>query len=599
MLNVSAKWHEASQAQFRYQAYFVVALEVAPPGLRQGLSVASEDSYPNSNIENIKEKRNKGEYAKYATLERNRWLLDGEHNVMDENSVLVDWWSLNPATPMNAPCIRFTFDKAYTIPGISLTWDVTHETFPSKIRAVGYDSQGEATYNIEVTDITSYSGFFDDLAMDDVQTVDLFVEEWGLTNWRARLSTAIFGLVVDFDSINSGRIMSAKQTSKADPLNRKLPTHNLEVEFRNTDKYFDPMMAVGVSKYLAQQQVLRAKWQFVVDKGVVESAPEQVYLTETFDINTDSKSVKMQLTNRLAVLDGEFKLGTYTGTARSLKSIAEYVLSNASILTEYEGQTPWIIPNEFDSVTTLAPIPSGATNSVLQLIALAGSSWLTINSTDGFIEFTKSATAVSSDVRVTENQELGDPEITIQDQLRSVAVSVYNYSVATEAKEVGKGEYQVNGEQTLTLKYNVDYATNVEASVSGATLVTARYYASYATLTLVTSSEATVTVTLTGKEVSKTVAFIETYRNVAIADGMDVTIDNSLITDISHAQQVAAYVQNYYLKRTQYKLSYTGYPQLEPVDRIALSTVYGDVDVDVLGNTIQFNGGWSGTLEVL
>ena len=80
---------------------------------------------------------------------------------------------------------------------------------------------------------------------------------------------------------------------------------------------------------------------------------------------------------------------------------------------------------------------------------------------------------------------------------------------------------------------------------------------------------------------------------------MDVVIDNPLITNIAHAQQVATYVRDYYLRRNSYTISYIGYPQAEPVDKISLTTIYGSNDVDVLSNVISFNGGWSGTMEAM
>ena len=87
--------------------------------------------------------------------------------------------------------------------------------------------------------------------------------------------------------------------------------------------------------------------------------------------------------------------------------------------------------------------------------------------------------------------------------------------------------------------------------------------------------------------------------NISIADGMDVTIDNPLITSTDHAQQVAEYVKNYYLRRNEYKISYLGYPQLVAGDKIDLSTIYGSDVVEVKNNTIEFNGGWTGTMEVI
>ena len=598
MLEVSAQWHNASRQQFRYQAYLYASLEVVPPGIRNGAQVSSTETHKQASIDKIID----GLYdapMHYATLERNRWLLDGTFQLADSIDNFDDWWSEH-AVSESQPVVQVTLDKPYTIPGMYFRWDKENGTCPKSIRVVAYNSSHIEKYSIEVDNITSSEGFYKTLAMEDIQYVDITILSWMSDGWRARLLEMTFGLFVNFDSVNNGRIVSAKQIDKADPLNSKLPTHNLELVLRNYDKYFDATLQQGISKYLAQQQVMKIQWAFITSKGVIEYAPKQVYLTERIEIPADSKEVKMALTNRLELLDGDFYFNTYTGYSRTLRAIAEYVLTNSGALTEFDGQYPWVIPSVFDSITTVAPIPSGATNAVLQLIALAGCTWLTTRSTDGFIQFLESQESASEYCSVTVDQEFGDPEITIHDRLRSVSIGIYHYSVRNNAETVGTAEYTLYGVNVLRVKYNINYATGVSATVSGATLTSAQYYASYAILTITANeSGATVKVTLSGKVIDSTVSYLETYRNTSIADGMDVTVDNPLITSTDHAQQVAEYVKNYYLRRNEYKISYLGYPQLVAGDKIDLSTIYGRDIVEVKNNTIEFNGGWTGIVEVI
>lgn len=601
MLEVSAQWHNASRQQFRYQAYLTAKLEVVPPGLREGANAESSSTFDRSDLSTLTDGITR-DYTKYATLEPNRWVLDGTYTGFDDDGVnkTSDWWSDKFVSDSYKPTIRFILDKPYSIPGLFIVWDAVNQTYPRKIIVYGYDADNVLKYSVIVNDINSYEGFYNSAAMDDVQFIELVVDEWSRSNWRARIGKVVFGLVVNFDSVNNGRIMSATQTSKADPLNRKLPTHNLEIELRNYDKYFDPALQTGVSKYLAQQQILKAQWMFTVSPGNVEAAPEQVYLVENFNIDSDSKKVKMNLTNRIELLDNEFQLGTYTGESRTLREIAEYVLSSIGILREFDNQQPWIIPNTFDNISTTAPIPAIASNALLQLIALAGCTWLTVDGVNGFVQFAQSNAESSSYCAIDANQELGDPEITVSDRLRSVSVGVHNYSVASSTTEIGKAKYSLVETQTITIKYSEEYATEVSATVTNGNLVSASYYASYAVLTVSpTSANSEVVITISGKPIEHTVSYLEVYRNALIANGMDVVIDNSLITDIAHAQQVATYVKDYYLRRNTYKISYIGYPQAEPVDKISLTTIYGSDDVEVLGNTISFNGGWSGVMEAM
>ena len=136
--------------------------------------------------------------------------------------------------------------------------------------------------------------------------------------------------------------------------------------------------------------------------------------------------------------------------------------------------------------------------------------------------------------------------------------------------------------------------------MSGATVLDVQLYATYAMLIVDAGDvETTVTVSLTGNVVSETITYLETYRDNTVSDGMDVVIENPFVTSINHAMQVAAYVRDLYLKRSRYKVPYIGYPQLEPGDKISLSTMYGNSVVEVTHNKIEFNGGWTGTAEVI
>ena len=345
MLAVSTQWHNASRAQFRYQAYLYASLEVVPPGLREGATLASSNTHSQASLDRVMDGVAQ-EPIPYATLERNRWLLDGNFAIIENTTEFEDWWSQFAVSDAQ-PVIKVTFDKPYTIPGIYFKWDYVSRTCPKSVLVKGYDRNLMQQYSIVVEDINSYEGFYEAFAMEDVQYVDIEIVSWMSDGWRARLLELTFGLVADFDSVNNGRIMSATQTSKADPLNSKLPTHTLDLTLRNYDQYFDATLQQGVSKYIAQQQVMKIQWAFVTSLGVTEYAPRQVYLIEKFEIPADSKEVKIKLTNRLELLDGIFYYGTYTGSARTLTALVDYVLTNSNVLKEFDGQVPWIVPESF------------------------------------------------------------------------------------------------------------------------------------------------------------------------------------------------------------------------------------------------------------
>lgn len=598
MLNVSAEWQQAIKAQFRYQAYLYVTLELTPPGLREGTDISTSGDFRSSDPSVIMDaSRDTPTY--FGTFEPNRICLDGSCTLLSSNSRTKDWWSNLVPTESNPVVITYNFNGIYTIPGIYVTWDKETNSWPTKLALRGYNNSGKLVYTTSINNINSATGYFE-APMTDVAKVEMYIYEWSTPQWRARIDEVMFGLYISFDSVNNGRISSATQISKSDPMSSKLPTHTMSVTLRNLDKYFDPTLKEGVVQYIAQRQDIKANWQFVLAPGVVESAPAMTYVVNKFTVPEDSKDVTFELDSRLGLLTDEFKKNTYTGAARNLYDLALYVLQNSNVTTSRDSSTPWTLPESLKDFTTLAPIPAVASNVVLQYIAGASMMWLTTDLTTGYIKFVDNTAAVESVADVGLAQELGDPTINVNDQLRSVAFGVYHYSAKTDTDQVGKFSGQLKGEQTLEIQYDVDYAVGVSASISGATIKAATYYASYAVVTVRASSAgADVTITLTGKELVQSVSYVQTYKDVNVADGIDVVIENPLITDSSKLESLTNYIKKYYQKRLTYKASYVGYPELEPGDPIGVKTVYGAGNYEVTNNTIKFDGGWSGTLEVI
>ena len=60
---------------------------------------------------------------------------------------------------------------------------------------------------------------------------------------------------------------------------------------------------------------------------------------------------------------------------------------------------------------------------------------------------------------------------------------------------------------------------------------------------------------------------------------------------------VAEVTKNYYLRRKKVIVPYTGYPELETGDILEYKTNYGDFTADTTRLSLEFNGGFSGTIE--
>jgi hypothetical protein len=112
-------------------------------------------------------------------------------------------------------------------------------------------------------------------------------------------------------------------------------------------------------------------------------------------------------------------------------------------------------------------------------------------------------------------------------------------------------------------------------------------------------AEEPVIITITGEVIEESVTMLEMYNDPKVPKGVEIEVDNELITEVETATRLANYLVGYYKRRNHMNVSYLGYPELEVGDRISIPTNYGDDVGDVIGAKLTFNGGFNGTLKVI
>lgn len=595
MIPVSTEWKNAIREQFRYQGYLEVTLEVTPPGLHESLVLDTDATESVSDKKSIVDK-DRSEPTPYITLEKGRWLLNKKYKVLPTGTKTKDWWS----TPMTegAKQLIFTFDQAYTIPGIYVEWDMTNGSYPTQLLIEGYDLSDQKQYSFDVTSISSNTGFVD-APMDNVKKVVMTISAWSRETWRARINEVLFGLFAKYDSINNGRVMSATSVDYSHPLSKELPTHTMKVELRNLDQEFDPSLVKGVAKYLANRQLVKCRWGFVTSYGNLEWTPELYYYMDSFSIPVDQRNVTLNATSRLALLTEKLASVTYDATDRTFYDIALSALSSSKIIKDDATQVPFELSEELKNYRTNAPLPDVAINVLLQYLAGASGLLLYTVPTTGFVKIGSPDTETVQTIGLDQNQ--GDPEVTVQNTLRSISVGVYSYTKKTEQGKIEVAYSSMNhtGKKTVNLSYNCDYAVEVTCSISGATLISFTPYSNHATVEFDTGdTEKQVEITLSGYEVTKNQTYIETYRNESLSAGLDVTVDNPFITNTDKLKDLTDKLVSWYNKPQQLKVPYLGYPEVTAGDKIDLTTIYGNGEVSTIKSTLDFDGGFNGTLEV-
>lgn len=596
-IQVSKTWKNAIQAQFRYPGYLRIQLDIVPPDIVENTTVSSTDTDKWTQASNVLGSNNVP-YEPTASLEHNRWLLGGNMALIDDQHPVnnrMGWWSDDVVSTSNPIVFLFSFSQAYDLIGFYIQWDTQTNSWATDFTFEGLDANNQVIQTRTVKSAKKPDEYYD-VEMTGVHAIRLTFRAWSKPNWRARIEYIVLGRLIQFDN---DRVQSATYGASTHLLSNQLPTSQLDLEISNYDREFDPRIQEGVSVYLARRQQVRAQWGFETSYGTVEWLKEWPLWLSSWSIPADAQTFKLSTGSRLAFMTNKYIYGQYTGTPATFATVAQYMLEHSTITKEGTNEIPWDLDPVLSTLYTRAPLPIAAENTVLQLLANAAGCMLTIDNQNDHVCI-KSGVSPSGYI-ITENQQLGDPSFQISDRLKSVQVSLYTFSTKSSSEKIYSFDGKLSGHNVLQIVYDSDViAINPSVSnISGATLNSATFYARAAVLDVTApDAETDVDITITGTIVEESKTWIQTYANTDVVDGLEVSVDNPLITEMATLRRVADATLQYYQKRTETVIPYLGYPELQPLDTVDIQSTYGKFSGDITDAKLSFNGGFDGTITV-
>lgn len=597
-LPVSTSWKNAIQAQFRYPGYLHVELAVAPPNIADHTTVSSVSSCSWTKASDVVERQRVPDQPTLS-LEHNRWRLDGTMipvNDVDPTLNKLGWWSQNPVEDSTNTVFQFTFSQLYDLFGLYIRWDRQTTSWATDFTFQGYDAANTLVATKRVTDPPASDGFYE-ISMSGVKRIVVTFNGWSKPQWRARIEFVLFGKLIEF---TNDRIQNADYKASTDLLSSNLPTMQCMLEATNYDREFDPTLHTGAAAFLARQQQVKVQWGFEVAHNQIEWLQAWPMYLNKWSIPADERIVQLTAISRLQFMTRKYIYGKYTGSPTTFQQLALTLMKNSSVIKEGASEQPWEFDDVLATLKTRAPLPIDTEKALLQLIANATGCYLDTNVTNGYIRIHAASSNAVSVYTVGKDQQLGDPSFTVTDKLKSVKVSLHTFAAKKESETVYSFDGKLKGTVTLQIEFDGgNIVRNPTASVTGATLKSSVFYARAGVLVLqAPAADTDVSITIAGTIIEDSITWIETYNDPNVIDGLEISVDNALVTEMPTLQVVAEAVKNYYLKRTTTSIPYLGYPDIELTDQIDVQSLYGNFTGDISSTKLSFNGGFEGTLEV-
>ena len=526
--------------------------------------------------------------APYATLELNRWALDGNAVIIPASGTIYDGFVSSIMSDAyggftTAAVITREFSVPHTFPGLTLTFDTRYKEWPVSV-TVDFYLNGEvlesttAPVTSETVQINTRAASCDKIVITFGNT---------LPYRRPRLENVLYGVQKVFTNEN---IISTRQSHDVDPLSRRLPQETMQFVILDYEHNYDPDNPSGIYQYVDKNSPVSIQFGYELPDGKVEWLKPDKYV-----LNSKPKASKNQ-----ATFSGTGLIGSLSGTfyksklgSKNFYDMAEEVLLDADLTPTERGTNPWVIDESLKQMFTTAALPIDTHMNCLQLIAHACRCRL-FTDDDNIIHIKPfvlgNVDSVKTDfmldfTSIAENSQ----SLSKIDQLKAVSVAKYAYMVDGETNTL----YE---ETTTETQLHVEFsglAQDVQISVSGGTLVSSSIYARAADLVL---SSGTKTVVITGKSLSENSVVVSYPVN---PDGEIDKEENLLITNDEMCSALANHVIKYLQMRNTYDTSYRGNPELEVGDFIGLQTLYtSEMDALILVDEITFNGSLRGKMKV-
>ena len=217
----------------------------------------------------------------YATLERNRWLLDGTFQIFADNyqeagqqGWASDTLSGDDGAFAEPPWVQLNFSNVSILQACSVYFpSAEHDGVPDTFTVEVV--QGETAYFSQtVTGNRASSVSFDGFTVQNPDYIRVTVSKWSLPGRRARVPEIIPGL---YEAWSGDTIAAFTVTQQANFACLALPYGTCQLSMDNLDRRFEPRSKDGIFQSIEERQGIQTAIGVRLPDGSAEYKPVGVY----------------------------------------------------------------------------------------------------------------------------------------------------------------------------------------------------------------------------------------------------------------------------------------------------------------------------------
>lgn len=233
----------------------------------------------------------------YATLESNRWLLNGQYSLIPEtganeqigilsNSISGDDGTFSPAIYFELRFSNVSILQACSVYFPGAETDGIPEEYTVEVR-----QGGTAYFSKTITGNTSRSKSFDGFTVYNPDSIRVTIFKWRLPRTRARVVEIVPGIYEEWSGDTLAKLSINQQ---GDVSCLSLPYGTCDLSMDNLDRRFEPRNKAGIFKSLEERQGIKIFLGVELPSGVVEYRPVGIYYQFSGGWKTSKNSMIME-----------------------------------------------------------------------------------------------------------------------------------------------------------------------------------------------------------------------------------------------------------------------------------------------------------------
>lgn len=422
MQSVSQAWkQEQDKTLVTAESFVDLTIVVGDPSAKPDATVSDNGHDEISNTAGVKDSKEELP-VKYATLERNLWVLDGTFKGVPngppygDNGYVGNVLSGADGTYTTIPTITISFSGVHqaVIPGLTITWGSAYDgEFADTYKISWYNGSTQIGTNTVSDNHDLVSVFTADIS--GYNKIVIQVLKWSKPSRRARISKIVIGIERSYSKRD---IFKYAHTMFVNPLSAELPKSEITFEVANLNGEYNPENPQGESKYFMERQTVLAKYGYKLG-GNVEWIKAGTFFLSEWDCPQNG------ITAKFTARDGiEYMSDLYTGpSSGTLMSIAVAAFQQSGLPPLTDNSTPWTIHSSLSNITAAsgADLSKNTIAEVLQYVANAGCC-VFYQDRDGRFHI-EPLVAGTTDYRIDQFNSYANAEISLTKQLKAVDVN--------------------------------------------------------------------------------------------------------------------------------------------------------------------------------